>query len=170
MHKAILKISVQVRHAVIYAFTHKHPTQVLCVLDSWLIHVKWAHKEPGAETGECAAARRSCCLVTVLQHPTHSVLAPGPLTLLRARPAPLHVPGHSQWWPAYGPPAAGQTQHIQTPWACQLWVRGCWGGDCIHRSLEDLVYKKDDPLSCGPERSYSPSGVPMERRPKTQNS
>lgn len=64
MHKAILKISVQVRHAVIHAFIQRHPAQVLRVLDSWLIHVKWARKEPGAETGQCAAARRSCCLVT----------------------------------------------------------------------------------------------------------
>lgn len=31
----------------------------------------------------------------------------------------------------------------------------------IHKPLEDLVYKYDDPLSCGLERSCSPPGEPM---------
>lgn len=130
MHKAILKISVQVRHAVIHAFIHRHPTQVFHVPNSWLIHIEWAHEEPGAETGKCAAARRSCCLVTAPQHPTQGLLVPGPLTLLRAQPAPLHAPGHSQWWPAYGPPAAGQTQNTYTMGlpSSEYGVCGGWRG------------------------------------------
>jgi hypothetical protein len=67
----------------------------------------------------------SCQKVMLFSHcsavPTGGLLARGLLTLLRAQPAPLHVPGHSQWWPTCGPPAAEQTVHTHCG-ACRLCV------------------------------------------------